>query len=413
MTDTAQDRPVHEIFDPGSADYRKCPYDAYATGRTSIPVAHHEKFDEWIVTGREELDAVLRDPNFTSRHNLEGSYPFTPESREVLDGSLFFQNAIYNVEGPAHTRFRTLISEYFTPRSLRRLTPGIERISRALVADFAAAGSGDLLKQVAYPLPYTVICELIGIPEQDRETVKAWNDTWLALQVVPLPPEQQLQAARTVPVYEAYLRDLLHRRAGQPTDDLASGLARAAREADPVCSEDQAVVALRFMIAAGHETTTNLIANTVHQLLRQPELWQAVVADRALAGAAVEETLRYDSSVQGALRVATEDTKVGATELSAGARLRVMFAAAGRDPGWVEDADTFRLDRQGPPQHLGFGVGVHFCAGAALARLETRIAVETLAELIPDLALPADFEAQFLPGGFIFHALTELPLVRA
>lgn len=413
MTDTAQDRPVHEIFDPGSAEYRKCPYDAYATGRTSIPVAHHEMFDEWIVTGREELDAVLRDSGFTSRYNLEGSYPFTPESRQVLEGSLFFQNAIYNVEGPAHTRFRTLISEFFTPRSLRRLAPGIRQISRALIADFAEAGQGDLLKQVAYPLPYTVICELIGIPAEDRERVKVWNDTWLALQVVPLPPEQQLQAARTVPEYEAYLRDLLHRRGQQPSDDLAGGLARAARDEDPVCSADQAVVALRFMIAAGHETTTNLIANTVHQLLRQRELWQAVVADPALAGAAVEETLRYDSSVQGALRVAIEDTKIGSTELSAGARLRVMFAAVGRDPGWVEDAGTFRLDRQGPPQHLGFGLGVHFCAGAALARLEARIALETLAELIPDLALREGFEPEYLPGGFIFHALSELPLVRA
>lgn len=412
MTDTTQDRPVHEIFDPGSAAYRKCPYDAYATGRTSMPVAHHGGFDEWIVTGRDELDAVLRDSSFTSRHNLEGSYPFTPDSRRVLEGSLFFQNAIYNVEGDAHTRFRTLIAEFFTPRSLRRLTPGIQKISRTLVEGLAEAGHGDLLKDVAYPLPYTVICDLIGIPAEDRETVKVWNDTWLALQVVPLEPEQQLQAAQTVPVYEAYLRDLLHQRALRPTDDLASGLARAAREENPVCSEDQAVVALRFMVAAGHETTTNLIANTVYQLLRQRELWQAVVADPSLAGAAVEETLRYDSSVQGALRVATEDRRIGATDLPAGARLRVMFAAAGRDPGWVEDADTFRLDRQGPPQHLGFGLGVHFCAGAALARLEARIAVETLAGLVPDLALREGFEPEYLPGGFIFHALTELPLVR-
>lgn len=111
--------------------------------------------------------------------------------------------------------------------------------------------------------------------------------------------------------------------------------------------------------------------------------------------------------------MATEDRRIGATELSAGARLRVMFAAAGRDPGWVEDAETFRLDRQGPPQHLGFGLGVHFCAGAALARLEARIAVETLAELVPDLALREGFEPEYLPGGFIFHALSELPLVRA
>ncbi|MEU9092126.1 cytochrome P450 [Streptomyces sp. NPDC048428] len=414
MTDPAPHPPVHEIFDPGSAEYRKCPYAAYEVGRRDMPVAHHEGFDEWIVTGREELDAVLRDPaRFTSRHNLEGSYPFSPESQQVLDESLFFQNAIYNVEPPAHTRFRNLISEYFTPRSLRRLEPSIREISRRLAGELADAGHGDLIKQLAYPLPYTVICDLIGIPADDRDTVKVWNDTWLGLQVVPLEPEQQLQAARTVPVYEAYLRDLLARRAERPTDDLATGLARASRSDDPVCTEDQAVVALRFMIAAGHETTTNLIANTVHQLLKNRELWDSVVADPALIGAAVEETLRIDSSVQGALRVTTEDVTVGATELPAGARLRVMFAAAGMDPDWVDDPDVFRLDRQGLPRHLSFGQGMHFCAGAALARLEARIAVEALVELAPDLRLRDGFEPEYLPGGFIFHALSELPLTRS
>ncbi|MCX5143894.1 MULTISPECIES: cytochrome P450 [unclassified Streptomyces] len=413
MTEPALHPPVHEIFDPGSAEYRKCPYAAYEVGRRDMPVAHHEGFDEWIVTGREELDAVLRDPGrFTSRHNLEGSYPFSPESQKVLDGSLFFQNAIYNVEPPAHTRFRNLISEYFTPRSLRRLEPSIREISRRLAGELAGAGHGDLLQQLAYPLPYTVICDLIGIPAEDRDTVKLWNDTWLGLQVVPMEPEQQLQAAQTVPVYEAYLRDLLAQRVEQPTDDLATGLARASRSEDPVCTEDQAVVALRFMIAAGHETTTNLIANTVHQLLKNRELWESVVADPTLIGAAVEETLRIDSSVQGALRVTTEDVTVGATKLPAGARLRVMFAAAGMDPDWVDDPDVFRLDRPGLPQHLSFGQGMHFCAGAALARLEARIAVETLVELAPDLRLRDGFEPEYLPGGFIFHALSELPLTR-
>ena len=164
------------------------------------------------------------------------------------------------------------------------------------------------------------------------------------------------------------------------------------------------------MIAAGHETTTNLIANAVHQLLAGPERWQALTADPSLAAVAVEETLRHDSSVQGALRVATEPVRIGDVDLPAGSRVRVMFAAAGRDPAQFEDPDEFRLDRGGPPRHLGFGHGAHFCVGAPLARLEATIALETLAAALPGLRLADGFQPEYLPGGFIFHALAALPV---
>ncbi|MEU3460307.1 cytochrome P450 [Streptomyces sp. NPDC006733] len=411
---------VEEVFDPQSPQFIACPFAAYDVSRRELPVAHHPVLDEWIVTGREELQSVLRDgENLTSRHNLDGHVPLAPEARSALDDTLFFQPALYNVSGPEHTRFRTFISEYFAPRRLRVLEPAIRATARRLVAELteagpeagAASGAGaDLLARFAQPLPYTVICDVIGIPEQDRAAVKGWNDAWLALQVVPLPAEQQVRCARALRAYEDFLRQLLADRAEHPAEDLITGLLHASRGDDPLCTVDQAVVALRFMIAAGHETTTNLISNAVHQLLTERERWDAVVADPALVAAAVEETLRFDSSVQGALRVATGKVRIGDTTVPPGARVRVMFAAAGRDPEWVEDAGTFRLDREGPPRHLGFGLGIHFCVGAPIARLEARIALETLAAALPGLRLADGFAPQYLPGGFIFHGLAALPV---
>jgi len=405
------DTSAAELFDPMSPEYTACPYAAFARARQEQPVAHQAALDEWIVTGRAEIEAVQRDhEDFTSRYNLDGSYPFCPEAKEILDASLFFRVALYNVDPPAHTRFRNLVSEFFSPRVLRRREASIREIAARLAADIAAKDGCDLLQEFAYPLPMTVICDIIGIPEEDRATVKAWNNDWLALQVVPLPPEQQVHCAGNVVTYEKYVLGLLERRRSEPADDLLTELVRAADADDPVCTVEDAVVALRVMIAAGHETTTNLISNAVHQLLRERDRWEALVKDPTLAGAAVEETLRFDSSVQGAPRVATRARRIGDTEVPEGARLRVMFAAAGRDPEWVEDPDTFRLDRQGPPRHLGFGHGIHFCVGAALARLEAGIALETLVETFPGLRLADGFEPRYLPGGFVFRGLAELPV---
>ncbi|WP_225831064.1 cytochrome P450 [Streptomyces sp. NK08204] len=400
-----------ELFDPMSPEYTACPYAAFARARKEQPVAHQTALDEWIVTGRAEIEAVQRDhEHFTSRYNLDGSYPFCPEAKAILDDSLFFRVALYNVDPPAHTRFRNLISEYFTPRALRRREESIRAIAKRLVAGIAAKEGCDLLKEFAYPLPMTVICDIIGIPEEDRATVKQWNNEWLALQVVPLPPEQQVHCAGNVVAYEKYVLGLLEQRRQEPADDLLTELVRAAAADDPVCTVEDAVVALRVMIAAGHETTTNLISNAVHQLLSERELWEQLVKNPDLVGAAVEEALRFDSSVMGAPRVATKPLRVGDTEVPEGARLRVMFAAAGRDPEWVDDPDTFRLDRQGPPRHLGFGHGIHFCVGASLARLESRIALETLVEALPGLRLADGFEPRYLPGGFVFRGLAELPV---
>lgn len=194
----SSDTSAAELFDPMSPEYTACPYAAFARARQTEPVVHQAALDEWIVTGRAEIEAVQRDHgDFTSRYNLDGSYPFCPEAKEILDGSLFFRVALYNVDPPAHTRFRNLVSEFFSPRVLRRREASIREIAARLAAGLADKDGCDLLQEFAYPLPMTVICDIIGIPEEDRATVKAWNNDWLALQVVPLPRSSRCTAPAT------------------------------------------------------------------------------------------------------------------------------------------------------------------------------------------------------------------------
>jgi len=396
-------------IDPQSPEFVENPYAAYARTRAAAPVV---RVDEGVyaIIGREETKAVLRDhERFSSRRNLGGVFPLTPQTQDALKDTLFFHTALFNMGPPRQTEFRNLVGEFFTPRSLRELEPAVRAVAEELVRGFDPGGA-DLLSQYAYPLPMRVICDIIGVPLADHAMVKEWNNAWMALQVLPLEPAQQLAMAGTVVDYENYFRDLIAERGRNPAGDLVSHLAAAAGQADSPCTVEDVIVAVRVILAAGHETATNLIGNTAAHLLADRSTWDAVVADPALIPAVVDEGLRFDTSVQGVPRTVMEDVTIAGVDIPAGSQLQVVLAAAGRDPEWVADPDTFRLDREGPPRHHGFGHGIHYCIGAPLARLETAVAFETLTRELPGLVIEPGHQLAHLPGGFTFRGLTELPV---
>ncbi|WP_306334424.1 cytochrome P450 [Streptomyces sp. KL118A] len=400
-----------KLFDLLNPQYMASPYDAYRVAREKAPVCPMAADGPWIVTGREEMAAVLRDPaRFTSRTNTHGTYGFTDECRELLSGSVYYRIAPFNADPEDHGRFRSLVDEAFSPTALRRREPAVRAAAGALVAEFKDSGGVDLLAGFAYPLPLTVLCDIIGVPAEDRATVKGWLGDWLLMQVLPLPPEDQLRCAKSVLAYEEYVRGLLAERRRQPTDDLLTVLADAAAQSDPVCTVDDAVLALLVLLASGHETTTHLITNTVHRLLGDRKQWERLVADPGLIPAAVEEGLRFNTSVQGAPRVVTEDVTLGGVAVPAGAKVHAMVAAAGRDPGTADDPETFSLDRTDPPRHFAFGHGPHSCLGADLARLQGRVALEALVEAVPEMELAPGFAPQHLPGGLVINGLLALPV---
>lgn len=397
-------------IDPQSPEFIENPYAVYARTRAATPVLKVSD-GVYAIIGREEIKEVLRDhERFSSERNLGGVFPLTAETQAVLKDTLFFHTALFNQGPPRQTEFRNLVGAAFTPRAMREREPKVRAVAEELIGGFGPDGA-DLLKQYAYPLPMRVVCGIIGVPADDHAMVKGWNDAWLALQVLPLEPAQQLAMAGTVVEYENYFRALIAERRAKPADDLISLLVAATDQPEPPCTVDDVIVAMRVTLAAGHETATNLIGNTAAHLLTDRSRWEAVVADPGLIPAAAEEGLRFDSSVQGVPRTVTTDVTIAGVDIPAGAQLQVVLAAAGRDPEWVSDPDEFRLDREGPPRHHGFGHGVHFCIGAPLARLETRVAFETLAAKLPGLALVPGHQFAHMPGGFTFRGLTELPVI--
>jgi len=267
-----------------------------------------------------------------------------------------------------------------------------------LLAQVATDGEADLVAHLAYPLPVAVICELLGVPEADREAVKGWSDAMVALQWANLDTEAHVAAAREVVAFHDYVGRLVEQRRTEPGDDLITDLTRVRPDDEPL-SEPDLVRQLTGLFTAGHETTTNLLAHAVILLAANPAQWDRMCADpEGLAPAAVEETLRRDSSVLGMHRVATEPLELGGAHIDAGDRVQLAFAVGNHDASVFEEPERFDLDRPRERAHLAFGAGPHFCVGAPLARLEARVALETLARRAPDLTVTDPASITYKPN---------------
>ncbi len=392
-------------FNPFVPPQLQNPHTTLRQAREETPVFFSEALQTWVVTRHQDVTAVLADPaRFSSLSALSNkpAAPFPPAVVAVLDEGIPYEGGMVDMDPPVHSLYRRLFNRAFTARRLSDMTPRIEQIVSALVSAFASKGRGDLVSEVAYPLPARVIASVFGIPERDVEHLKRWSDQWIIIFAQRGSIPELVEAAEGVVAFQCYVRDFLQARLDHPGDDLTAALLRAVREMDEAPSIDTLVGVVMTVLFAGHETTTTLIGNTVRLLLQHPGELEALRADPSLLPGAVIESLRFDPPVASMYRTTTAEVWLGGVTLPAGAHLQLSFVSANRDATVFPNPDQFDIRRPKDQPVQSFGRGIHYCIGAALAQVEARYAVHKIIGL-PGLRLSADQE---------FHVV-QAPTVRS
>jgi cytochrome P450 len=359
------------------------PYPLYADMRRRPLV--RSALGPWMTANHATAESILRDRRFSSspvhqRGYQPPSYPAGDPRAELPATDLL------TMDPPDHTRIRRLVSGAFTPKAIAGLEPWIRETAGRLLESADAAAGFDLIDALAFPLPIAVICHLLGVPGQDQASFRAWGHA-VAADLEPQTSQSAASQSRSAELaLTAYLRDLVAKRRADPDESLLSALVAAEEDGDRLSSAEVVSTAL-LLLVAGFETTVNLIGNGTVALLGEPEHWERLREEPALVPAAVEELLRYDSPVQMTMRIATEDVDVNGSVMAKGTSVIVAIGGANRDPQVFDQPDRLSIDRPNASRHLSFSLGMHHCLGAALARLEGRIAIEELTRRYPTLEM--------------------------
>lgn len=369
-------------FNPMDPEFLADPYPMYHRLRAEDPV-HHSPLGFWVLTRYDDVVAALRDPRLVKEPIA--AFVAARFGQAVPPGMGL---SMLDRDPPDHTRLRSLVSRAFTPRVVEQLRPRVQTIVDGLLDRVAAKGSMDVIEEFAYPIPVIVICEMLGVPVADHERFKGWSlDLARGLDAIMLPPESEVAQRSGVARHglSAYFRELIAERRAAPREDLLSALI-AAEEAGDRLSEHELLATCILLLVAGHETTVNLIGNGTLALLRHPDQLCRLRDDPGLIGTAVEELLRYDGPVQRTARIPSEDVTIRGRTIAKGEMVMPFIGAADRDPAQFPDPDRLDLGRA-DNRHVAFGLGIHFCLGAPLARVEGQIALSSLVRRWSRLAL--------------------------
>jgi cytochrome P450 len=376
-----------------SQETKRDPHSFYAHLRSTEPLFYIEGMDTWMVTNYEDALFVLKDPRFTKDNRK--IQPVDPQADFSLRMMLM-------VDPPDHTRLRSLVSKAFTPRMIEQLRPRIQQITDELLDAVQEQRKMDLITDFAYPLPITVISELLGIPAADRKLFRTWTQGIINMQ------EEAHGAA--IEDFINYIKALLDEKRVHPGNDLISGLVQVEENGDQL-SENELISMVFLLIVAGHETTVNLIGNGTLALLQHPDQLHLLQHDPSLIPTAVEELLRYTSPVSlSDERWASEDIMLHGKLIRKGQMVTAVLISANADPQRFPTGDTLDITRR-DNQHLAFGKGIHYCLGAPLARLEGQIAFGTLLRRLPNLRLASDPALLTWNRNPMLRGLTSLPVV--
>ena len=387
-------------YNPLSDEMVRDPYPVYARLRERSPVHYSRLADAVVLSRYEDVDAILRNhARFTVNPDLR-------QSRKARYKQPLEERSILFMDPPDHTRLRSLVNKAFTRSAINALEPRIREIMDTLLGDIGDPAGFDLMQTVAIPLPVIVIAEMLGIPREDRARFRVWSDQRARLLEPMLTRSERKTADEASKQLSAYFLSIIRNRQGEPRDDIMTRLVQAEEQGDTL-SETEMLNMLRLLLIAGNETTTNLIGNGMLALLRHPDELQALRDDPGLIPAAVDELLRYDSPVQMTLRCAVEDCDINGTPVRAGQEIVLLGGSANRDPDAFENPDRLDFNRS-KQDHISFGRGIHYCIGAALARLEGRIALEMLLDRFDSLRLLADRPA--FRYSIVLRGLTSLPV---
>lgn len=377
----------------------ECPYHAYQALHQTGGVGRDPNIGV-VVAGYDTLAALAKNTEVYSssitedghgpRHMGINPEPVQDDVEEILSHAHPIVNALFTADPPVHTRHRKLIAKALSPRSVRALEPQIRAITNDLIDAFITRGSVDLLPEFAVPLPVTVIADILGVDRADIWTFKHWGDLMISGNIDMLSHERRREVAQAVVELHEYFVPRIEERRQNPTDDLLSIMINTEVNGEPPLTTAELLPIIDQILLAGHETTTNLIANAMLVLLNDPDLMRRLRDNPSDIPAMVEEALRWDPPIQCTFRRATRGDMLEGADVAEGDMVVPLWAGANWDPAVFTDPERFDIDRSMAKPHMGFGFGPHFCAGAELARIETRIAFEALLGRLDQITLNED-----------------------
>ncbi|MBX3421158.1 MAG: cytochrome P450 [Pirellulaceae bacterium] len=374
-------------YDPRNREVIADPFPVFQRLREQAPVYFSSVLGGWVLTRYDDVKLVISDRRF-SADRMRPFFAQLPMTKQCAYATLRDSISAWAVfhDPPTHTRLRGLINRAFTVKAIERLEPRIDGIVVDLLDQVAHRGEMDVIADLAYPLPASVILHMLGLPSDDLDRIKVWSDE-LALFVGSSvnTPDKYRRATDSITAMNDYFGAAIQRRRQAPGDDLLSALL-AAQEQEELLSHDELVATCVLLVFAGHETTTNLIGNGMLALLRHPAQLERLRSELELLPLAIEELLRFDGPAAAVVRIATEEVTLHDQTIAAGDRVFAMLGAANRDPRQFSNPEKLDITRN-ENRHIAFGHGIHYCIGAPLARLEAKLAIRAILQRCQNLKL--------------------------